>query len=124
MVSEASFPPAEPGVASHEIYVSATPPPTRPPGVGSLTTIVTPPPGGVHWLAVRFTPNQEAGNHHTDTVDFDTILEGSIELILDDGPHWLTAGDCVVVTGVDHSWRAGAQGCVFSVMGLGTPPPD
>jgi hypothetical protein len=33
------------------------------------------------------------------------------------------AGDCVVVTGVGHAWRPGPEGCVMSVVVIGTPPP-
>jgi mannose-6-phosphate isomerase-like protein (cupin superfamily) len=60
--------------------------------------------------------------HHTDTLDFDMILEGSVEIVLDDGPHRLGPGDCVVVTGVDHVWKAGPDGFVMSVTLMGTPP--
>ena len=60
--------------------------------------------------------------HHTDTLDFDLILDGSVELILDDGTHLLRAGDCVVMTGVDHGWRASSDGCTTAALALGTPP--
>jgi hypothetical protein len=61
--------------------------------------------------------------HHTDTVDLDLVVTGSIDLLLDDGAHHLDTGDCVVITGVDHGWRAGAEGCTLSVVLLGTPLP-
>jgi quercetin dioxygenase-like cupin family protein len=57
--------------------------------------------------------------HHTDTVDFDLVVEGTIELILDDGAHALQSGDCVFMTGVDHGWRAGPAGCILSGTSLG-----
>jgi len=50
------------------------------------------------------------------------VLSGSIELILDDGEHPLVAGDHVVVTGVDHAWRAGPDGCRISIISLGVSP--
>ena len=50
------------------------------------------------------------------------ILGGQVELILDDGPHALQTLDCVVMTGVDHAWRAGPEGCVISGAAIGTPP--
>jgi hypothetical protein len=31
-------------------------------------------------------------------------------------------GDCVVITGIDHAWRAGPSGCQISGIMLGTPP--
>jgi quercetin dioxygenase-like cupin family protein len=75
------------------------------------------------WFVVEYQPNIELPVHHTDTLDFDVVLAGSVELTLDDGPHSLEAGDCVVVTGVDHGWRAGPEGCRLSVLALGTAPP-
>ncbi len=70
-----------------------------------------------------YAPGMGFSMHHTDTVDFDTVLSGSIELILDDGAHPLVAGDHVVVTGVDHAWRAGPDGCRMSIVSLGVSPP-
>jgi hypothetical protein len=61
--------------------------------------------------------------HHTDTVDFDTLLEGSLELQLDDGTHPLNVGDCVIVAGVDHAWKSGPEGCRLSVAMVATPAP-
>jgi hypothetical protein len=60
--------------------------------------------------------------HHTDTVDLNLVLSGSIDLILDTGVHTLMPGDCVVITGIDHAWRAGPSGCQISGIMLGTPP--
>jgi hypothetical protein len=62
--------------------------------------------------------------HHTDTIDFDTIIFGEVDILLDDGPHHLVPGDCVVVKGVDHAWLAGPEGCTSSVVVIGTPPRD
>lgn len=59
--------------------------------------------------------------HHTDTIDCNVIVDGQVELLLEDGAHLLGVGDCVVMSGVDHAWRAGAQGCVASAVALGTP---
>jgi mannose-6-phosphate isomerase-like protein (cupin superfamily) len=58
-----------------------------------------------------------------DTVDYDAILQGSTTLILDDGEHLLERGDCVVITGVHHDWRTGPEGCIQSVVLLGSTLP-
>lgn len=81
------------------------------------------PAGAMDWKVIDYAPGMEFSMHHTDTVDFDSVLSGSIELILDDGGHPLVAGDSVVVTGVDHAWRAGPEGCRISIISLGVSPP-
>jgi quercetin dioxygenase-like cupin family protein len=78
--------------------------------------------GAMDWKVLDYAPGMEFAMHHTNTVDFDTVLSGSIELILDDGGHPLAAGDHVVVTGVDHAWRAGPDGCRISIISLGVSP--
>jgi hypothetical protein len=80
--------------------------------------------GCTQWLVSRWGPHDGAAAHHTDTLDFDLVVAGTMELILDDGAHLLETGDCAVVTGVDHAWRAGPEGCTLSVVLLGSPPPD
>lgn len=78
----------------------------------------------MRWVVSRWAPGSDSPvMHHTDTIDLDLVVAGSIDLVLDDGPHRLQAGDCAVITGVDHAWRAGAEGCTLSVVLLGTPPP-
>jgi quercetin dioxygenase-like cupin family protein len=82
------------------------------------------PAGALRWTVIEYAPGAEFSMHHTDTVDFDVVLSGSVELILDDGEHPLVADDSVVVMGVDHAWRAGPEGCRLSVMTIGVPPPN
>jgi quercetin dioxygenase-like cupin family protein len=79
--------------------------------------------GAMDWKVIDYAAGVEFPMHHTDTIDFDIVLSGSIELILDDGVHPLVAGDQVVVTGVDHAWCVGPEGCRISVISLGVPAP-
>jgi quercetin dioxygenase-like cupin family protein len=78
--------------------------------------------GAMDWKVLDYEPGMQFSMHHTDTVDFDIVLSGSIALILDDGEHRLVAGDHVVITGVDHAWRAGPDGCRMSIVSLGVSP--
>lgn len=122
-VSEVGFDDAP--VTGHEfIDFSVNPPAPRPAGRGAfLDTGLAP--GEVRWVTSQFAPGASYPTmHHTDTIDCHTIISGSIDLILDDGPHRLTAGDCVIVTGVDHAWQAGDEGCVSSILLIGTPAPE
>jgi hypothetical protein len=97
--------------------------PPRPPGNSAFADLGVPP-GKVVWQRVSFPPNGEFPFHCTDTIDCHTIVAGSMELLLDDGPHRLGLGDCAMVTGVDHGWRIGPEGCTSSLMLLGTPSPE
>ena len=81
-------------------------------------------PGHARWIIVDYGPNSETPVHHTDTLDLETVISGSVDLILDDGVHHLEEGDMVVMTGVDHAWKAGADGCRINAILIGTPPPD
>lgn len=74
------------------------------------------PPGALRWTMIEYAPGAEFSMHHTDTVDFDVVLSGSVELVLDDGDHLLEPGDSAVITGVDHGWRAGPRGCRLDVL--------
>jgi quercetin dioxygenase-like cupin family protein len=101
----------------------SVPPPARPAGSGEQHDLGVPP-GIARWIFVQFQPGQRSRVHHTDTIDFDTIIAGQVDLLLDDGAHRLGPGDCVVVNGVDHAWQAGPDGCTSSVVVIGTPPRD
>lgn len=103
-----------------ELNLEALPP--RPVGHGEYLDLSVPT-GVLRWSRVRFPPDQDFAMHHTDTIDCHTVVAGSVDLILDDGPHRLVAGDGAVVAGVDHAWRSGPDGCETSVFVLGTPKP-
>ena len=116
----ARFAEVAPGLAAAGVFATShSPPPARPPGAGELVDLGVEP-GLCNWVLWRFEPGSEYPMHHTDTVDFDVIIKGSVDLVLDDGPHRLQRGDCAVVLGVDHSWRAGDEGCVISGIALGS----
>ena len=51
------------------------------------------------------------------------IPAADVEALLDDGAHMLEVGDSLMMMGVDHGWRTGPEGCVVSMILLGTPRP-
>lgn len=110
------------GSAGKAFYESPSTLAPRPPGKGQFVDVAVPV-GTNRWMVMDLAPGFKFEMHHTDTIDLDTVLAGSIDLILDDGRHSCTVGDCVVVTGVDHAWEVGPDGCTLSVVFLGTPPP-
>jgi quercetin dioxygenase-like cupin family protein len=104
-------------VASSE----SCPPPARPPGRGDLVGVASTP-GVARWSYIDFPPGVTTHVHHTDSLDFDVILDGRVDLILDDGAHQLGPGDGVVIKGVDHGWETHDEGCRMSVVVIATPP--
>jgi mannose-6-phosphate isomerase-like protein (cupin superfamily) len=45
------------------------------------------------------------GFHRTPTLDYVYVLDGPVELVLDDGSVVIQPGDCVVQRGTHHAWR-------------------
>ena len=104
------------------LFRTTTSQPPRPAGHGdSVDNGVAP--GSLLWNLVTWPPGASTPFHHTDSFDFDIILEGSVELELDDGRHSLSQGDCIIVAGVDHAWHVGLRGCTLTALNMGTPPP-
>ena len=101
---------------------SSSPPPARPVGRAPLIDQGIAP-GVVRWMVVDLGPDSETPLHHTDTLDLQTVVSGTVDLVLDDGAHRLEQGDLVVLTGVDHAWRTGSEPCRLSAVLIGTPPP-
>lgn len=113
---------ASEGHNATSVYTTESTPPLSPQAGNAAFYDLGLPPGLLNWQIVEHKPNMVAPMHQTDSVDFDLILEGSTELGLDDGMHLLEPGDCVIITGVDHSWKAGPTGCRLSVTSIGTLP--
>ena len=80
------------------------------------------PPGAMSWRFVRHPPLGSFAIHRTDTVDFDVVMDGQVELGLEDGSIDLRTGDMVIIPGVAHAWRAGPDGCTVSALRLGIQP--
>jgi len=97
-----------------------------------------PPPGAITWKVLRVSPTgavhrppreqlerdsrydpNRPGVHRTDTLDWITVFEGEIELILDEERVRLGPGDCVIQRGTSHAWQAVAErDCVFGALML------
>lgn len=100
-----------------------TPPPQRPPARASYheTGLEA---GHADFLVLQMPANIEHPMHHTDTLNFHTIVAGSLDVLLDDGPHRLDSGDSLVLPGIDHGWLAGAEGCTMTILNLGSIRPE
>lgn len=80
------------------------------------------PPGGSAWFILGWEPHTVRDTVRTDTLDYDVVLDGSCDLILETGLVNLTVGDSVVIPGVVHGWRAGPEGVILSAVVIGLDP--
>ena len=82
------------------------------------------PPGQTRWSLFRMPPGYSVGQHVTDSIDYQLVLEGAIDLLLEDGSvASLQPGDCAIVDGVMHGWQAGPDGGLLCAVLLGAKPP-
>jgi mannose-6-phosphate isomerase-like protein (cupin superfamily) len=63
--------------------------------------------------------------HRTRSVDYVVVLEGEIDLLLDDRDVHLKAGDVVVQQGTNHAWiNRGARACRLAMVFVDADEPD
>ena len=125
--------PADGDRAAREIGV---PPPSR----GSIFRLAEFPPGvggevrdneavlrdfGIGADVARGHPPRHPAIHRTRSVDYVTVLEGEIHLLLDDGEVLLKAGDVVVQQGTNHAWiNRGSATCRLAMVFLDAEEPS
>lgn len=122
-----------------EIWITS---PDEPLGVdpGTVPRPVAAPAGSVLFRCVSLLPHEEIkaimasgehgeidadGFHRTPTVDYVLVLDGPVELLLDEGSVIVQPGDCVVQRGTNHAWRNHGTAPIrlLTVMiGLEAPP--
>lgn len=83
--------PAEYSAADRAAREIGIPPPAR----GSIFRVVEFPPAG---------EQPDPMMHRTDSVDYGIVLEGEIDMVLDDSEVRLKAGDVLVQQGTVHGW--------------------
>ena len=116
------------GLATAALFsTDQSPPPPCPPGLGTRVPAALSP-GCVKWYIIDHAPaspdEHTAGTelHHRDAIDLIVMLAGSGDFLLADGAHPVSAGDCIVMAGIDHGLRAGPDGCRVMSFAIGTPP--
>jgi mannose-6-phosphate isomerase-like protein (cupin superfamily) len=121
---------ALPGASVATLFAtSQSPPPPCEPGLGALVPD-TLAPGLVRWFVIDHEPRSSPDDvrglemHHRNAIDLAVVLAGAGDLILGDGPHPVSAGDCIVMAGLDHTLRPGPDGCRLMSFAIGTPPPE
>jgi hypothetical protein len=79
------------------------------------------PVGATKWIITEMGANLEAPLHNTATVDYAVIVAGDVRIGLETRSVDVTAGDVVLVGGVQHSWHVGPNGCVIAAVLVGLP---
>ena len=100
--------------------------PTSPGGVtDTMARIVgtPPPPNGTRFCVIDFPPGNHPHMHRTETVDYVIVIDGEIEMDMDDSTVKLKAGDILVQRGTNHAWanRSGKNARVAFVLVDGKP---
>ncbi|MPZ55040.1 MAG: cupin domain-containing protein [Rhizobiales bacterium] len=78
---------------------------------------------GSVFRVVRFDPGVAARNHRTDSIDYAVVLEGEIDMELDNQTVHVKAGDVLVQRGTIHNWvnRGSAPCTICFVLIAGKP---
>ena len=65
----------------------------------------TPPPAnGTRFCVIDFPPGNPPHMHRTETVDYVIVMEGEIDMDMDDSTVKLKAGDVMIQRGTNHAW--------------------
>ena len=67
----------------------------------------------------------DRGMHRSDTIDYEVIISGKVDIVLDSGEvRTLGPGSCLVMGGVMHAWRNHYdQPCIYAAITVGATPP-
>ncbi len=97
--------------------------------LGARILGTAPPANGTRFAVIDFPPGNAPRMHRTETIDYVIVLEGEIEMDMDDSTVKLKAGDVMVQRGTNHAWanRSTARARVAFVLidakplGIGHP---
>jgi quercetin dioxygenase-like cupin family protein len=123
-----------PGTVSTMIWCSDRAPAAIPAGtdiedMGARILGTAPPAKGTRFAVIDFPPGNAPHLHRTETLDYVIVLEGEIDMDMDDSTVTLKAGDVMVQRGTNHAWtnRSAARARVAFVLidaeplGIGKP---
>ena len=130
--TNAKFP--SPGTVSTMIWCTEGAPAAIPVGeapedMGARIIGTAPPPKGTRFAVIDFPPGNAPHMHRTETIDYVIVLEGEIDMDMDQSTVRLKAGDVMVQRGTNHAWanRGSARARVAFVLidaeplGIGQP---
>ena len=97
------------GVASTLIWCTDSMPCDMPAGVdfedmGARQLGTYPPVNGTRFIVMQVDPGAPGAMHRTETLDYIVVIEGEIDMDMDDSTVTLRAGDTMIQRGTNHSW--------------------
>ncbi len=103
-----------PGTASTLMWCTDTAPAAIPLGgdiedMGARIIGTAPPAKGTRFAIIDFPPGNNAFMHRTDSIDYVIVLEGEIEMDMDDSTVKMKAGDVMIQRGTNHAWANRSQ---------------
>jgi quercetin dioxygenase-like cupin family protein len=98
-----------PGTVSTLIWCTDHAPAAIPVGehvedMGARILGTSPPANGTRFAVIDFPPGNKPHMHRTETIDYVLVLEGEIEMDMDESTVKLKAGDIMVQRGTNHVW--------------------
>jgi quercetin dioxygenase-like cupin family protein len=72
--------------------------------MGARIIGTAPPPNGSRFAVIDFPPGNKPHMHRTETIDYVIVIEGEIDMDMDDSTVKLKAGDVMVQRGTNHAW--------------------
>jgi quercetin dioxygenase-like cupin family protein len=72
--------------------------------LGARIIGTAPPANGTRFAVIDFPPGNVPRMHRTETIDYVIVIEGEIEMDMDDSTVKLKAGDVMVQRGTNHAW--------------------
>ena len=72
--------------------------------MGARILGTAPPAKGTRFAVIDFPPGNHPHMHRTETIDYVIVIEGEIEMDMDDSTVKLKAGDIMVQRGTNHAW--------------------
>ena len=130
--SNAKYPAA--GTVSTLIWSTDSSPAKIPAGtgaedMGARILGTAPPKNGTRFAVIDFPPGNTPHMHRTETIDYVIVLEGEIEMDMDESTVKMKAGEIMVQRGTNHAWanRSNARARIAFVLmdaeplGIGKP---
>ena len=64
----------------------------------------SPPPNGSRFAVIDYPPGKGGVMHRTETIDYVIVMQGEIDMDMDDSTVKLKAGDVMIQRGTNHAW--------------------